>query len=377
MKPLVIHNIHTHVFTIHHVPLRFLPFNLVTSFKSQFWNRIIRTLLHWISVFTKNEQFRHIVVMADAAEHEKQEEILLDMMGFYPSQTRFGLLSMDMDYMEAGPPEQDFLKQLEQLAALKQKYPEQIVPFMAIDPRRPGLLDLAKKQIELGFGGFKLYPPLGYYPFDERLDEVYAFAEAEGLPIITHCSPGGIYWRGRITPEMRIHPKTGELLKGRNNAEFARNFSNPANYEYVIEKFPRLKICLAHFGGGEEWDKYLENHWPPAEVKRRLDGKETRMPISWFTTIIEMMETHQNLYADIAYTAHQERFLPLIKVLLNTTLREKILYGSDCYMVQLDKSERTFSINVRGYMGEKDYRQMAETNPRIFLRREKAASPQS
>lgn len=375
MKPLVIHNIHTHIFTIHHVPARFLPFNLVAAFKIQFWNKVIRKILHWLSIFTKNDQFGRIVVMADAAEHEKQEEILVDMMGFYPSKTCFGLLAMDFDYMDAGQPEQDYLKQLQQLAAIKQKYAEQVIPFMAIDPRRPGLLDLAKKYIDLGFGGFKLYPPLGYYPFDERLDEVYAFAEAEGLPIITHCSPGGIYWRGKITPELRIHPKTGESLKGRNNFEFARNFSNPANYEYVIEKFPRLKICLAHFGGGEEWDKYLENHWPPAEVKRRLDGKETSMSISWFTTIIEMMETHGNLYADIAYTAHEERFLPLIKVLLNTKLREKILYGSDCYMVQLDKSERAFSINVRGYLGEKDYRQMAETNPRIFLRRDKAASP--
>ncbi len=377
MKPLVIHNIHTHIFTIHHVPARFLPFNLVAAFKIQFWNKAIRKILRWLSIFTNNDQFGRIVVMADAAEHEKQEEILVDMMGFYPSQTCFGLLAMDFDYMDAGEPEQGYLKQLEQLAAIKQKYAEQVIPFMAIDPRRPGLLDLAKKYIDLGFGGFKLYPPLGYYPFDERLDEVYAFAEAEGLPVITHCSPGGIYWRGKITPELRIHPKTGESLKGRNNAEFARNFSNPANYEYVIEKFPRLKICLAHFGGGEEWDKYLENHWPPAEVKRRIDGKETRIPISWFTTIIEMMEKYPHLYADIAYTAHEERFLPLIKVLLNTKLREKILYGSDCYMVQLDKSERAFSINVRGYLGEKDYRQLAEANPRIFLKREKAASPQS
>jgi uncharacterized protein len=375
MKPLVIHNIHTHVFTIYHVPPKFLPFNLVTLFKKKPWGKIIKNMFHWLAVLTKNDQFLRIIVMADAAEHEKQEEILVDMVGFYPSQTRFGLLAMDFDYMGAGEPDQGYLKQLQQLAVIKQNYAEQVIPFMAIDPRRPGLLDLAKKYIDLGFGGFKLYPPLGYYPFDERLDEVYAFAEAEGLPIISHCSPGGIYWREKITPELRIHPKTGELLKGRNNAAFARNFSNPENYKYVIEKFPRLKICLAHFGGGEEWDKYLENQWPPAEVKRRIDGKETRIPLSWFTTIIEMMETHDNVYADIAYTAHEERFLPLIKVLLNTKLREKILYGSDCYMVQLDKSERAFSINVRGYLGERDYRQLAETNPRVFLKREKAASP--
>jgi len=242
---------------------------------------------------------------------------------------------------------------------------------MAIDPRRPGLLELVQKYAGLGFAGFKLYPPLGYYPFDERLDDIYAFAQEQGLPIITHCSPGGIHWRGKITSELRIHPKTGNELKGRNSAEFAKNFSNPENYEYVLKKFPNLKICLAHFGGGEEWDKYLENRWPPAEVLRKLAGKEARKPISWITTIVEMMESYENLYADISYTAHAERFLPLVRVLLNTPkLREKILYGSDCYMVQMDKSERAFSINLRGYLGEKDYRQIAETNPLKFLKKE-------
>jgi uncharacterized protein len=370
MKPITIYNIHTHIFTIHHVPHKFLPFNLVTAFKNKFWNRIIRRLLHWFSVFTKNDYYNRIVVMADAAENEKQEDILLGMMGFYPSKARFGLLTMDLDYMSAGKAERDFLQQLQEMTEIKQKYADSAIPFMAIDPRRPGLLDLAKEYVGKGFGGFKLYPPMGFYPFDERLDEVYAFAEAEGLPIITHCSPGGIFWRGKITPQMRVHPKTGETLKGRNNADFARNFSHPANYEYVFEKFPNLKICLAHFGGGEEWDKYLQNSWPAIEVQRKLDGKEARLPLSWLTTILEMMDSHDNLYADIAYTAHKEHFLPLIKVLINTpNLRKKILYGSDCYMVLLDKSERAFSINLRGYLGEDDYRQIAETNPQVFLAR--------
>lgn len=374
MKSLTIHNIHTHVFTIYHVPHKFLPLNLVTAFKNEFWNGIIRRVLRLFSIFTKNDYYNRVVVMADAAENKTQEEILVGMMGFYPSDTRFGLLTMDMDYMEAGKAEQDYLTQLAQMTDLKQKYGDIALPFMAIDPRRPGLLDLTRKHIDLGYAGFKLYPPLGYFPFDERLDEVYAYAEAEGLPVITHCSPGGIFWGGKITPELRIHPKTGQRLEGRNNAEFARNFSHPSNYQYVLEKFPNLKICLAHFGGDQEWARYLENSWPASEVERRRRGQKTNLSISWLSTIIEMMEVHDSLYADVAYTLHDERFLPLLKVLINTPkLREKILYGSDCYMVLLDKSERAFSINVRGYLGEKDYRQIADTNPRAFLSRGKSA----
>jgi predicted TIM-barrel fold metal-dependent hydrolase len=272
--------------------------------------------------------------------------------------------------MEAGRPERDYLSQLDELTQLKQVYGEQIIPFMAIDPRRPDLLDLARKYVDLGVGGFKLYPPLGYYPFDERLDEIYDFACQQGLPIITHCSPGGIYWRGKIRPEMRVHPKTGENLTGRNNAEFARHFSHPSNYRYVLQKFPNLKICLGHFGGEEEWDKYLSNHWPHSEVQRRRIGQRPQKDLSWLDTIIALMEEYPSLYADISYTAHNRTFLPLIKVLVNTPkLRKKILYGSDCYMVQLDKSEKAFSVHVRAFLGEKDYRQIAETNPRAFLAR--------
>jgi hypothetical protein len=58
----------------------------------------------------------------------------------------------------------------------------------------------------------------------------------------------------------------------------------------------------------------------------------------------------------------------MISVLVSNPLyRSRILYGSDCYMVQMDKSERSFSVNVRGYLGETDFRQIAQENPREFL----------
>jgi uncharacterized protein len=374
VNPITIYNIHTHIFTIYHVPEKYLPFGLVRLFKSPNWRAFLRWFLHVLARITKKESLERIAVFSDAAAYKTQRGLLVGMMGFYPPDTRFGLLTMDMAYMGAGKAEQDYLQQLEQVAAIKQEYQEHVIPFMAIDPRRPNLLELVKKYADLGFGGFKLYPPLGFYPFDERLDDVYAFAESEGLPIIAHCSPGGVYWRGRITPEMRVHPKTGKKLEEKGNARFARNFTDPANYEYVFEKFPKLKICLAHFGGGQEWSEYLKNYWPPEAVEKRLKGEVPEKPLSWLSLILDMMKKYDTLYADISYTAHEERFLPVIKVFLNTPqLREKILYGSDCYMVLLDKSERAFSMNVRGYLGEQDYRQMAETNPRVFLARNAAA----
>jgi hypothetical protein len=45
------------------------------------------------------------------------------------------------------------------------------------------------------FIGFKMYPPLGYKPLDKRLpnlERFYARCEEDGIPVLAHCSPGGM-----------------------------------------------------------------------------------------------------------------------------------------------------------------------------------------
>jgi predicted TIM-barrel fold metal-dependent hydrolase len=371
MKPLTIYNIHTHIFTIRDVPPDFLPFRLAVWMQNPSFARFFRWLLRRLLPFTKNDALDRLAVFAQAAVHKNQSQILTAMMGFYPEQTRFGVLSMDFDYMmDPERPRDQFLPQVEELARVKQDFGGLVLPFLAVDPRRPGLLDLVEEYtLRRGFCGLKLYPPLGFFPFDERLKPVYRFAQERGIPLISHCSKGGIHFRYPISADMRRHPLTGEYLPGRSQAEFAWNYTRPENYIPVLEEFPGLKICLAHFGGDEEWLRYLEHSWPPDEVLKRQKQQDKREQ-AWLSTITDMMARHENLYADIAYTAFRKDLLPLVKVLINTPgLREKILYGSDCYMVQLEESERAFSINVRGYLGEKDYRQIAETNPKKFTAR--------
>ena len=145
MKPITIYNIHTHIFTIRHVPEKYLPLGLVRLFKNSSWRVVLRWLLMFLARLTRKESLKRIAVFSDAAVHTSQRGILLGMMGFYPPETRFGLLTMDMDYMEAGRAEQGYLEQLEQMAAVKQEFSQKVIPFMAIDPRRPNLLELAKK----------------------------------------------------------------------------------------------------------------------------------------------------------------------------------------------------------------------------------------
>jgi uncharacterized protein len=368
---LVIHNVHSHVFTVRNVPRRFLPLGLVKALSKRKnwrgWDAFIRAC----PLFGSKEARERIASFCRAAEHESQEDILRDMMGFYPSLSRFGLLSMDFEYMGAGKSRLGFIAQLDELAAIKAAYKDLVLPFIAIDPRRPGLFELARHYIEeAGFEGFKLYPPLGYFPFDDRLGDIYAYAEEKGVPIVTHCSRAAalVHYRGEITAAMRVHPKTGARLEGKTRRAFADNWANPENYRYVLEKYPRLKLDLGHAGGAVEWRKYLDTTWPGkllGEAAPVRGGSDT-----WLETVLGLIGGYENVYADVSYTAYDSALLPLLKVLLaDPKLAGRFLFGSDSYMVQMDSGERRFGVGVRAFLGEELYRMIAETNPRHWLER--------
>jgi predicted TIM-barrel fold metal-dependent hydrolase len=292
------------------------------------------------------------------------------MKGYYPEGTKFCALAVDFEFMGAGKT-LDYEIQLQDLVAIKndEKLGEFVIPFIAIDPRRKNLLALVRKYVEEhGFRGLKLYPPMGYYPNDPALHPIYAYAQENGLPLIAHCSPGGVSQKGRITGaekkellgKIRPIPWLERRKWWKVNDYLTDAYARPDNYIPVLEKFPRLKICLGHFGGAEEWHRYMDDSWEPDTEKPNSK--------SWLAVILDMMQKYPNLYADIAYTVEAEALLPMISVLVSNPLyRSRILYGSDCYMVQMDKSERSFSVNVRGYLGETDFRQIAQENPREFL----------
>ncbi|MBA3681752.1 MAG: amidohydrolase family protein [Bacteroidetes bacterium] len=265
---------------------------------------------------------------------------------------------MDMEYMQAGKVKQSFIQQLEELAAIKQDpaYKDLIDPFIFVHPQRKDIFDIVQKYIEeKNFAGLKLYPPLGYYPFDERLNEIYAYAQKHQLPITTHCARGGVFYKGEITDAMKVHPKTGEHIKEQKNKFFTDIYTDPDNYRYVLEQFPNLKINLAHFGGYDEWNKYLGNTMEEGQI-------------TWYDKICSLIRQYTNVYTDVSYTMFNADLFNLLKLTLqDSTLNNKILYGSDFYMVEQEISERQFLTNIRAYIGESDFRQIAEINPKLFL----------
>jgi predicted TIM-barrel fold metal-dependent hydrolase len=264
---------------------------------------------------------------------------------------------MDFDFIGAGHPERDFRDQLLELSELRDEYPHTCLPFICADPRRPGVVDLIKEYIEeRGYKGIKIYPPYGYFPYDPRLDPVYRYAESNGVPVLTHCAPATLHYRGRVTEEMRKDPLTGERLSFCTKRQLAELWVHPGNYRIVMEKFPDLKLCLAHFGGIPAWKSYLDASW---------DADDERC---WFSIVLDLIREYRNLYTDVSYTVHEPWCFPLLKVMLqDPRIRTQVLYGSDYYMEEVGASERRYSINLRGYLGDADFRQIAEINPAVYV----------
>lgn len=88
--------------------------------------------------------------------------------------------------------------------------------------------------MDAGLHGIKLHPDFQKFAIDDaKMDRIYGLAEGV-CPILFH---------------------TGDKRYA---------FSNPGRIRPVLEKFPRLQLICAHFGGYSEWD----------DVRRAYDGLE-------------------------------------------------------------------------------------------------------
>ena len=350
------YNCHIHTFTDADVPRKFLPLGLVRILATTTGFKIISRVMNYLNPFSDNDTFDRYVKFIEIGKLGSQENIFKACRKFYPDNTRFAILPMDMAFMGAGNVPREYEDQLKELARISKQYP-QIIPFIHIDPRREGFLELLKKSIEeWDFKGVKIYPPLGYFPYDEQLYPVYDYCATHKLPVISHCSPyNPVHFKGsnKELHSLLLKSKTPINVQGKSKKELCAHFTNPENWEHVLKDFKNLKLCLAHFGSDYYWKKFIDT---PDD------------PENWFVQIKDMIPKYDNLYADISFTLSRQEYFPLLKVLLSDIiLKDKILFGSDYYMVETEATERRFGLDLRAYIGEADFEAIAVNNPKRFF----------
>jgi predicted TIM-barrel fold metal-dependent hydrolase len=254
-----------------------------------------------------------------------------------------------------------YKKQLEDILKLKEDFPSLVFPFIAIDPRRHGIIETFMQEIyPLNlFTGVKLYTPLGYSPTDEDLMKsggLYEFCEKHQIPITAHHSHVGF-----ATPLQHVEIfgdtfENGKIIPKHGFIKFSRAFStgwvqeradklnHPELWRKVLNTYPNLKLNLAHFGhDNEEWRK----------------------------TVFEMMGTFRNLYTDFSrYTSIAD--LTYLKETYfckaSPEVKQKFLYGSDYYfdLLYIDSLKEYFD-NFMTVFTADEFTIIAQTNAKRFL----------
>lgn len=404
------------------------------------------SILSWLPDKRTLQFLRRYVDIGRFAYYENPKILFKKLTDQYPVGMGFVLLPMDMEFMEAGKLAADgvFGRQMEQLDSIKQASPDTAFPFVFVDPRRDlvdnkpflawsaenGSVTLKNCFIktyieEKKFNGFKIYPALGYYPFDEKLLPLWKYAADHKLPIMTHAIKGTIFYRGKKNKNWDTHPIFKEggslyenplLLNQVENVDFINNFTHPLNYLCLIEEkllrivvsscskeikdlfgyvsddkklkhdLRQLKMCFGHFGGDDEWARYLRKDRDATTAKiintpesgaQFFEGeiKESYGMLSqiwhhldWYSIISSMMLQYPNVYADISYIIHDEHIFPLLKsTLMNEKLAKRTLFGTDFYVVRNHKSEKQMFSEINASLNDIEIDNIARDNPREYL----------
>lgn len=152
--------------------------------------------------------------------------------------------------------------------------------FAGVDPRRPDALEILTEAVrDHGARGLKLYPPAGFYPYDDCVRPLYSFCQENSLPILIHS--------GSTVP----------LLRPR--------FANPIFLQDVQADFSGLIIWIGHAGGRWWWDEAVT-------VAR-----------NGFSTYLEISN-----WDDFAYR-HSDTFVRMVCEARALLGPEKLLFGSD------------------------------------------------
>ena len=351
-------NCHIHTFLDDHVPSNY-PFWWARPFK------VFPVLILWLSKFFRligqhpiSEKLYRLYAFQQESQHHSQARVLANVRKHYPSNTRFVVLPMELSGFGYGDPPEPLGRQHDDLAdmAAEGETAGLVLPFATLDPRvDPQGTELWRAIDEQGFHGIKLYPRLGFAPDDPRLVEhVYPKANMverhgrKGLPIMTHCSRGGVQDR-------RIFDSTAD------------SFTEPDAFLPILDQFENLRVCLAHFGGQRDWLAYANPD----------DSDLPSGAVNWQKRIRDLIGSghHPGLWTDISYTLFEfEEFIPFLRIFLlgdsdaSERLRQRVLFGSDFYMTRQEAlSEKAVCFRLRNALGEEVFRRIAEENPQVWL----------
>jgi len=258
-----------------------------------------------------------------------------------------------------------------------------ITHFVPFNPAYPDALARVQKAwMDWPFRGIKIYPAAGFRPsgnvgvdgippiqlfqdapftaaeLDQRLWKLYEWCNDDGIIITAHCSPKG-----------------AEAMPGLGHR------SNPYYWRAVLERYPALRLHLAHFGAVRDdvpdhplpeeplWsDGRIVDATPDqVEASAEIDWDQLVPTENWAIQISRLADRFDNVYTDTAYhqvfprrgtgkegqpsfediANRREAYVRGLNALLAAypKLRKRLMYGSDWHMTVASESDMDFLPN--------------------------------
>ncbi|WP_176520197.1 amidohydrolase family protein [Pseudoxanthomonas wuyuanensis] len=257
---------------------------------------------------------------------------LIDGYGYGLPPLRFVHFMMDMQlaYPSKRPPYYaPYPEQMQRMQQLQRDSQGALLGFWAFDPRREQWRTWAEQALAKGFLGFKFYPAMGYRPdgdekYAQVIEDFYQFCVEKDVPIFAHCTPEGFQTRRE-----------------------EGHFANPSYWETVLSRWPTLRLCLGHAGGGKAgkgeklshgWDAVSEAEWSH--------------PNNYAYRVVTLCKRYPNVYCEVGHLAEllgetgRKRFLDNLAraeaIPGEYAFLHKLAYGTDWHMHTMISSTRRF-----------------------------------
>ncbi len=355
-------DVHTHIFNRDYIPDKFFEIRIPYLVNSDFL-QYVEDIFSQIEEFPEGSDLLNYAYFIDFATKHSMDNIAQYMINNSPKNTIFAVIALDLQQALDGEVKKDYIDQLENLARIRDKYPDIILPFFEVNPNNPDFeLIIEKALLEYSFFGIKIYPSMGYMPSHPKLMQLFELCEQWNIPVITHCSSNNMHTtKNLLRIEYFSFDENGQLeLRSQKKMFLFRNqyitfFNRPQNWEPVLKTYPNLRINFSHMGGDDDWDG-----------RPRTDR-------NWSFRIFDFMERYENVYSDTAYTFHLDTFIELLSEVLyrNKLLTQRILFGSDYYMIMAEGKYKNLRSKFALSLGTDLMQQISVVNPLRFLGLEK------
>lgn len=183
------------------------------------------------------------------------------------------------------------------VADAARRFPDRLIAFLSVDPRRPNALELVDRCVnDWGMRGLKCHPDTGWYPDDEAYHPYWDKMRQYKLPVLTHTGP--------LEP-----PSKSECV-------------HPDRLDKLAANFPEVTFIAAH------------------------------LAFRWYKELVQVVRKHPNLMVDIAAwqpTAHESygKFVHVLRGVMDAIGADKVIFGTDAPTFSLQYSEKWWVDMIR------------------------------